>query len=216
LAPGFFHESTPYGHLIHTLKHFRILIRILGDIRIPKLFCGVSDPAEQILRGIKPRETTFKNEYFSEFEKKFKNILGCEFGDYMESIRGKNQRSKISCYCPFNFFSLDITWVVVFVAVCFVAVRTGSWLYQYIYVQQNSRSSAMSGHITYNSCLLAVFRLTPKNIKIIFEGKAPCCRRRIRMTSKYLILGEPDQWSETGGDPDIQHEFSVHFFGDLL
>ncbi len=27
-------------------KTFRILVRILGDIRISKLFCGVSDPAE--------------------------------------------------------------------------------------------------------------------------------------------------------------------------
>ena len=85
-------------------------------------FCGVSDPAEQwqscvhfiaytcsagsdsplnkVLRGIRPRGTkscgvrgtTFKNEYFCEFEKEFKNILGCEFGDYMGSIRGKTQR----------------------------------------------------------------------------------------------------------------------------
>jgi hypothetical protein len=30
----FFHESTPYGPLIHTLKQFRILVRILGDIQI--------------------------------------------------------------------------------------------------------------------------------------------------------------------------------------
>jgi hypothetical protein len=43
-----------------------------------------------------------KNEYFSEFEKEFKNISGCEFGDYMGPIHGKNQRSKISCYCPFK------------------------------------------------------------------------------------------------------------------
>ncbi len=42
----FFHESTPYGPLIHTLKHFRILVRIHGDIQISKLFCGVSDPTE--------------------------------------------------------------------------------------------------------------------------------------------------------------------------
>jgi hypothetical protein len=67
--------------------------------------CGVSDPAEQwqscvhfiaytcsaasdtpqinVLRGIKHRGTTFKNKYFCEFEKEFKNILGCEFGDDM-------------------------------------------------------------------------------------------------------------------------------------
>jgi hypothetical protein len=31
---------------------------------------------------VKPRGTTFKNEYFCELEKEFKNILGCEFGDY--------------------------------------------------------------------------------------------------------------------------------------
>jgi hypothetical protein len=65
--------------------------------------CRVSYPAEQcpagsdtslnkVLRGIRPRGTTFKNEYFCEFEKEFENILGCEFGDYMGSIRGKNQR----------------------------------------------------------------------------------------------------------------------------
>jgi hypothetical protein len=45
------------------------------------------------------------DEYFCEFEKKFENISGCEFGDYMGSIRRKTRRSKISCYCPFNSFS---------------------------------------------------------------------------------------------------------------
>jgi hypothetical protein len=64
---------------------------------------GVSDPTEQspagyqtprnkVLRGIKLCVTTFKNKYFCEFEKEFKNILGCEFGDYMGSIHGKKQR----------------------------------------------------------------------------------------------------------------------------
>jgi hypothetical protein len=88
----FFHESTPYGPLIHTLKHFRILVRILEDIRFSKLFCGVSDPGEQ----------HSKTNISEKFEKEFKNILGCEFGDYMGPIRGKNQRTKISCFCPFN------------------------------------------------------------------------------------------------------------------
>ncbi len=49
MTPGFFHESPLYGPLIHTRKHFRILVRILGDIRILKLFCRVSDPAEHKL-----------------------------------------------------------------------------------------------------------------------------------------------------------------------
>ncbi len=30
----FFHESTTYGPLILNLKQFRILVRIIGDIRI--------------------------------------------------------------------------------------------------------------------------------------------------------------------------------------
>jgi hypothetical protein len=86
--------------------------------------CGVSDPAELSLAGVSdPAEqwqscahfisdtcsarsdtpqNTFKYEYFCKFETEIKNILGCEFGDYMGSIRGKNRRSKISCYCPFK------------------------------------------------------------------------------------------------------------------
>jgi hypothetical protein len=60
-----------------------------GPIQIP---AGYQTPRNKVLRGIKPRETTFKNEYCCEFEKEFKNILGCKFGDNMGSIRGKNQR----------------------------------------------------------------------------------------------------------------------------
>jgi hypothetical protein len=47
-------------------------------LRLTK-FCGVSDPGNN-----------FKYEYFREFETEFKNILGCEFGDYIVNIRGKN------------------------------------------------------------------------------------------------------------------------------
>jgi hypothetical protein len=53
---------------------------------------GYQTPQNKVLKGIKPRGTTFKNEYFCEFEKEFKNILGCEYRDYMGWIRGKNQR----------------------------------------------------------------------------------------------------------------------------
>jgi hypothetical protein len=70
---------------------------------IPRLTksCQVSDPAEQSPAGYQTPRNNIENQIFCEFEKEFKNILGCEFGDYMGSIRGKNQRSKISCYCPF-------------------------------------------------------------------------------------------------------------------
>jgi nicotinamide riboside kinase len=64
--------------------------------------CGISDLADKVRWSIKPLGTTFKHNYFREFETEFKNILGYEFGNYMESIRGKNQRAKISCYYPFK------------------------------------------------------------------------------------------------------------------
>jgi hypothetical protein len=44
--------------------------------------------------------------YFCEFEKELKNILGCEFGDYIGSIRRKKPEVKISCYCPFKRYFL--------------------------------------------------------------------------------------------------------------
>jgi hypothetical protein len=59
--------------------------------------CGVSDPAEQSSAGYHTPGCNFKYEYMREFETEFNNILECEFWDYMGSIRGKNQRSKISC-----------------------------------------------------------------------------------------------------------------------
>ncbi len=63
-------------------------------------FCGHQTPRNKVLRGIKPRGTTFKNEYFCEFKKEFKYILECEFGDYMGSIRRKKQRLKSSATVP--------------------------------------------------------------------------------------------------------------------
>ncbi len=62
---------------------------------------------QKLVRGIKHRITTFKYAYFCKFKTEFKNILECEFGDYMGSIRGKNWRSKISCYCTFNGLMRD-------------------------------------------------------------------------------------------------------------
>jgi hypothetical protein len=38
---------------------------------------------KKVLRGIKPQGTTFKYDYFSEFETEVKNISGCEFRDYI-------------------------------------------------------------------------------------------------------------------------------------
>jgi hypothetical protein len=61
---------------------------------------GPDTPKDKVLRGIRPHRTkfcgvsqpgnNFKYEYFWEFETELKNILGCEFGDYMGSICGKN------------------------------------------------------------------------------------------------------------------------------
>jgi hypothetical protein len=50
------------------------------------------NPQNNILRGIKPRRTTLKYEYFCKFETEFKIIPVCVFGAYMGSIRGKNRR----------------------------------------------------------------------------------------------------------------------------
>jgi hypothetical protein len=49
---------------------------------------------------MKPRRTTFKYEYFCKFETQFKNILKCEFGDYMGSIRGKTGGQKSRATVP--------------------------------------------------------------------------------------------------------------------
>jgi hypothetical protein len=48
-------------------------------------------------------QSNFEYEYLGEFENQFKNILGHESGAQVCSFDGKKQRSKISCYCPFNF-----------------------------------------------------------------------------------------------------------------
>jgi hypothetical protein len=64
------------------------------------LFCGSDTPQKNVLRGINPRGTTLKNKYFCEFEKEFKNILGCEFGDYMGSIHRKNRGKKSRATVP--------------------------------------------------------------------------------------------------------------------
>ncbi len=59
-------------------------------------------PRNKVLRGIKPRGTTFKNEYFCEFKKEFKNILGCEFGDCMGSIHRKTRGQKSHATVPLS------------------------------------------------------------------------------------------------------------------
>ncbi len=45
---------------------------------------------EQSSTGYHTPLNNFKYEYLCEFETEFNNILGCEFGDYMGSIHGKN------------------------------------------------------------------------------------------------------------------------------
>jgi hypothetical protein len=41
-------------------------------------------------------------EYLRKIETKFEDSLRCESGAHMGSINEKNQRPKISCFCPFN------------------------------------------------------------------------------------------------------------------
>jgi hypothetical protein len=53
-------------------------------------------------RYINSGQSNFEYEYLGEFETEFKNILGHESGAQVCSFDGKKQRSKISCYCPFN------------------------------------------------------------------------------------------------------------------
>jgi hypothetical protein len=52
--------------------------------------CGVSDPAEQSSAGYHTPGNNFKYKYFREFKTEFTNVLVCEFGDYLGSIRGNN------------------------------------------------------------------------------------------------------------------------------
>jgi hypothetical protein len=44
--------------------------------------------------------TTFEFEYLREFEAKFDISLGYESGVHIGLIHEKNERPKISCYCP--------------------------------------------------------------------------------------------------------------------
>ncbi len=63
-----------------------------SDTPLNNVLGGYQTPQNKVLQGIKPRRTTFKYEHFHKFETDFKNILGCEFGDYIGLIRGKNQK----------------------------------------------------------------------------------------------------------------------------
>jgi hypothetical protein len=62
---------------------------------------GYQTPQNKVLRGIKPRRITFKYEYFCKVKTEFKNILGCEFGDYsmwgrfVEKTRGQKSRATV-------------------------------------------------------------------------------------------------------------------------
>jgi hypothetical protein len=77
-------EKCPFKDNGKLSKCFRLVLRGLnlpaGSDTPQKKSCWVSDPAEQdpagyqtpqnkVLRSIKPRGTTLKNEYFCEFEK---------------------------------------------------------------------------------------------------------------------------------------------------
>ncbi len=54
-------------------------------------------------RYINRSQSNFKFEYIGEFDTEFKTFLEYESGAQVGSIGRKKQRSKISCYCPFNW-----------------------------------------------------------------------------------------------------------------
>ncbi len=59
-------------------------------------------------RYINSGQSNFKFEYLGEFETEFENVLRHESGVQVGSIHEKNQRWKISCYCPFKHFSYTV------------------------------------------------------------------------------------------------------------
>ncbi len=71
----------------------------------------VSDLVEQSPKEYQTRVKTFKYEYLCEFETECKNILGCEFGDYIGLIRGKKTKGKKSrATVPFKRGFLNFFW----------------------------------------------------------------------------------------------------------
>jgi hypothetical protein len=53
-------------------------------------------------RYINSGQSNFEFEYLGEFETEFENISEYESRAQVGSFDEKKQRSKISCYCPFN------------------------------------------------------------------------------------------------------------------
>ncbi len=67
--------------------------------RMEPLILGLPKSRTAILHS---GQSNFKFEYLGEFMTEFENILGYESEAQMGLIDEKNQRSKISCYCPFK------------------------------------------------------------------------------------------------------------------
>ncbi len=76
---------------LHYPRHIGFMLK---ESPIWKFFC--------VPRGLIPRRTTLKLEYFRDFEPEFENVSGYELGAHMRSIHEKNQGPKISCYCTFK------------------------------------------------------------------------------------------------------------------
>ncbi len=53
-------------------------------------------------------QNEFRIRKLGEYEIEFENDLGYETGDQMGSIGEKNQRTKISRYCPFDIFRCNV------------------------------------------------------------------------------------------------------------
>ncbi len=72
------------GRVVYILLLTLVLRGLIPAEQCP---AGSSTPLNKVLWGIKPHWTTLnKTKYFCEFEKELKNILRCEFGDYIYGV----------------------------------------------------------------------------------------------------------------------------------
>ncbi len=87
------------GRVVYILP-LRLVLRSLIPRRTTS--CGVWYPAEQNPAGFETPQNNIWIWIFLQIGNRIKNILQCEFGDWVDSW--KKPEVKISCYCPFKSF----------------------------------------------------------------------------------------------------------------